>query len=134
MPQAPEHKMLRAARSRRWPAQRSFLQNQKAQTPLHLTNSVSPCGNIRAASPRNWPVVATRYNHYYTRSARDFERKLASGDVRGAAFVADQMYRKRMFSEIETMTAKDTSIERHVGKLIDRLRAKPLFSSGGAKD
>ncbi len=101
------------------------------------TNAVAfnELGQALLKHPRSQPdkltCEAIRYNHYYTRSARDFERKLASGDVRGAAFVADQMYRKKLFSKIETMTASDTSIERHAGRLMDRLRAKLLFSAGG---
>ncbi len=104
----------------------------KAENAIAFNELGQPLYKYPRSQPDRLICNAIRYNHYYTRSAREFECKIAGGDVRGARFVAGQeLRRRRIFSEIEAMAIKDAAIERHLAGFVARLRSKSLVSSGG---
>lgn len=81
--------------------------------------------------PRKQPEILScdiiRYNHYYTRSLEEFERKCSGTDVRGAASIWNntRSHRQRMFNLLETLGQEDRVIER---LLIPGCETKPKSS------
>lgn len=64
--------------------------------------------------PRDEPERLTadliRYNHYFTRSAAEFERKRVASDVRGARARSQAEFRGRLFEVIEREAVPDATI------------------------
>ncbi len=66
------------------------------------------------------PAGRLQLNHYYTRSAAEFERKLAKGSVRGAAYFDRGRY-EQVRDWIDRDVTEDTAIMKHVPELQARL-------------
>lgn len=60
-----------------------------------------------------------RYNHYFSRSAEEFEQKLAGTDARGARYAVSAASKRRMLGHIERCAVEDRTID----VVLDRLRA-----------
>lgn len=75
-------------------------------------------GTPLIGKPRKHPALLTadiiRYNHYFTRSREEFERKCRGTDVRGTLpyWTDTERRRRRMFELIETLAVEDRTIER----------------------
>ncbi len=57
-------------------------------------------------------VDVIRYNHYFTRSREEFERKVRGTDVRGPYWSSSRQGKRRMFVLIEGLAEEDRAIER----------------------
>ncbi len=66
------------------------------------------------------PAGRLQLNHYYTRSAAEFERKLAKGSVRGTAYFDRGRY-EQVRDWIDREVIEDRSIMKHLPELQSRL-------------
>ena len=77
--------------------------------------------------PRDQPERLTadliRYNHYFTRSQEEFDRKRVASDVRGSRARSQAEFRDRLFSVIESQAVPDTTIV----PVVQRLREGSLL-------